>query len=64
MTKKGHVETHKRLHKSLEELVADYITCTGKHLSDSTIMDLMSWSAKQTVLPDIPAGLAYEEETK
>ena len=47
-----HIQRHKELHQSLDELVADFITHTGKTPSRSTVMDLMKWSYEQTISPD------------
>ena len=47
MSLEEHITRHKELHQKLDELIADYVTCTGKSLSDSSIMDLLIWSYKQ-----------------
>ena len=52
MTKSEHIEAHKRLHRLLDELIADFIFHSGKLLSRTTILDLMIWSHKQTSTPD------------
>lgn len=52
MTNEEHRERHKFLHPLLDELVADYLTHhKGRRLSNSTIMDLLQWSSKQTENP-------------
>jgi len=51
MTKEEHIETHKKLHKSLDELVADFISHTEKIPSKTTILELLEWSYKQTIDP-------------
>jgi len=38
----------------LDELVADFIRNTRNTLSNTSVMDLMSWSFQQTVDPDEP----------
>jgi hypothetical protein len=48
---KDHEARHKQLHEMLDELIADYITHTGKRLSNSTVMELMQWSAAQVEHP-------------
>ena len=45
-----HKDRHLILHKMLDELVADYISQSGRSLS-STIMDLIYWSFDQTQNP-------------
>lgn len=51
MTKKEHTDKHIKLHQKLDELIADYISCTNKTLSESSIMDLIQWSYEQTRNP-------------
>jgi hypothetical protein len=51
MTKQQHKARHQRLHQELDELVADWITHTGKLPSRATVLDLMQWSAQQTERP-------------
>jgi len=52
MTKAKHKQRHKLLHKYLDELVADWIDHNkDKMLSKTTIMELLGWSAKQTLNP-------------
>jgi len=51
MELKKHIERHKELHKHLDELIADYIGCTKKNLTDTTLMEFMEWSYKQTLKP-------------
>ena len=48
LTQKDHKERHIELHKELDELIADYITVTGKRISNSTILELVQWSSQQT----------------
>jgi len=50
MTKKEHIKRHKELHKALDELFADFITYT-KGRTESTILELIKWSHKQTENP-------------
>lgn len=56
LTRVEHIARHEVLHKNLDELVADYVTHTGKRLSDSTIMDLIQWSYQQTQNPTESEG--------
>jgi hypothetical protein len=51
LTKEEHLEIHKKLHKALDELVADYISLTGRTLSESSIIDLIHWSFEQSINP-------------
>lgn len=51
MTRKEHIEHHLRLHKALDELVADYIAHTKMLPSNSTVIDLIRWSFEQTEDP-------------
>ena len=46
-----HIKRHELLHKSLDELLADFIAHTGKLPSQTTILELTSWSYKQTKDP-------------
>lgn len=51
MSKGEHKERHILLHKHLDELIADYITHTGKTPSTSTLMEFLTWSYEQTQNP-------------
>jgi len=46
-----HKKRHLDLHASLDELVADMITHTKKRLGSTTVLELISWSKKQTLNP-------------
>lgn len=46
-----HKERHKLLHKHLDELLVDWITHTGKLLSNSTVLELLEWAHEQTENP-------------
>ena len=46
-----HKKRHIELHKSLDELSADFIRHTGKRPSQTTIIELMKWSYEQTQKP-------------
>jgi len=48
LTKVQHKKRHIKLHKCLDELMADYIDETGKLPSNTTVMELMNWSFLQT----------------
>lgn len=47
MTKEEHLNRHRQLHVSLDELFADSIT-HARLRTKNTIYDLISWSYKQT----------------
>lgn len=51
MTNEEHIKRHKELHKSLDELVADYIDHTDSTLSETNLMDFVQWSARETENP-------------
>ena len=53
MTKTEHIELHKKLHKSLDCLLADFLTETScqEKLQDTSIMRLTTWSYQQTIDP-------------
>ena len=53
MTKEEHIKRHKKLHRALDELSADFMAKTGNLCSNSTIMDLMKWSHAQTIETDV-----------
>jgi len=48
MKKSEHLERHRKLHRGLDELAADWITKTNGMLSQATILDLINWSFDQT----------------
>ena len=47
MTEQEHRECHAKLHKSLDELVAEFIASTGNMPSSTTVTELMEWSYQQ-----------------
>lgn len=51
MTKDEHIVKHKELHDSLDILVADMITHTEMFPSQITVLELITWSAAQTLDP-------------
>ena len=54
-----HRQHHEELHQALDELAADWAAHQpmGKMFSNSTIMELMEWSYRQTKNPEpIPEG--------
>jgi len=48
-----HQERHAQLHKSFDELVADFIDQTGKLPTKTSIYELMVWSHEQTIKPSV-----------
>ncbi len=54
MTIEEHKARHVKLHQSLDELVADWITNSGVDMplpSEHTIYELIEWSHSQTLNP-------------
>jgi len=51
MTREQHRARHGELHKMLDELVADWIAHTGRRSGQGTVLELMEWSATQTIEP-------------
>ena len=52
ITKGEHRKVHEDLHKSLDQLVADFLTHNRTKLpTDTTVMELMEWSHLQTKNP-------------
>lgn len=62
MTKEQHREAHKKLHESLDMLIADFINHTGKLPSKTTCMELMEWAHKQTIDPTPTPGTKHDDE--
>ena len=46
-----HRKRHQKLHKALDELLADFLTHTGKLPSKTSTLELAAWSNKQTIKP-------------
>lgn len=51
MTPQEHKKQHENLHRSLDELVADFIAHTEKLPSKTSVMELLTWSFQQTQNP-------------
>ncbi len=49
--RKKHIEDHVRLHKALDELIADWFHHVPEHGMGSTIISLAEWSNQQTIDP-------------
>ena len=61
LTKAEHIEIHKELHKSLDLLIADFISCTeagasGQGYTGQPIKVLLDWAYRQTLDPVLPFG--------
>ena len=57
---KEHVKRHKILHRHFDELLADFLSHNrGKLPSNTTTLELMEWSNKQTTNPEV-----YQNENK
>jgi hypothetical protein len=53
MTTEEHRERHKLLHEHFDELMADYLLHHKDKLpSNTTLMELMKWSHRQTIEPE------------
>lgn len=61
-TPRTHKQVHKELHHSLDLLMADYAVNTGKLFEESSILDLLTWSFRQTYHPDGKYDPHWEEE--
>ena len=51
MNKLQHKQRHIKLHRSLDELLADFFLHTKGLPSTTTLMELMRWSHEQTICP-------------
>ena len=52
ITPEKHKKRHEELHRALDELVADFIVCNAdKHPSNTTVLELVQWSHRQTIAP-------------
>lgn len=49
---KSHRDRHITLYKHLNELVVDWISCTSKLPSKTSILKLLKWAHKQSIKPD------------
>lgn len=47
----SHIKQHKKLHTALDMLVADFMLETKRLASDTTVLELMQWSAQQCQVP-------------
>ncbi len=54
MNKAEHIERHLYLHKALDELLADFIDCTSRLPSKTSVIELIEWSHQQTINPHEP----------
>lgn len=51
MTRENHIEAHKKLHISLDKLIACWIGTTGRMIEGTDLMEFMKWSYSQTETP-------------
>ena len=51
MNTEEHKQRHIELHKSLDELMGDFVADTGRMLSQTNMLDFLNWSYQQTVFP-------------
>jgi hypothetical protein len=51
LTPEQHRERHVALHRSLDELLADFIGHTGSLPSQTTLTEFLTWSHSQTLDP-------------
>ncbi len=51
MNKNEHIRRHIKLHNSLDELLADFLTHTNKWPSKTTVTEFVEWSHPQKVNP-------------
>ena len=49
---RAHKKRHVKLHKYFEELLADYIEHHKEPFDETTTMDLLKWSRRQTINPE------------
>lgn len=56
MDEQEHLKRHQELHRSLDELLADWITQKEIIPSQATVLELITWSHQQTQKPDHLAG--------
>jgi len=62
MTRTEHIERHILLHEHFDELLADFITHTGKLPTKTSLTEFISWAFQQTIEPDLKPGEEYESE--
>ena len=61
MTKQTHIDIHKKLHEALDQLVADAIMENNDFRpSTMTVMELITWSHKQTLDPSDVQGFCSD----
>lgn len=44
-------DLHNELHQSLDKLIACFVSQTERHLTETTVMELMEWSYTMLVNP-------------
>ncbi len=62
MNFKEHCERHRQLHAALDELSADFLSHNKtKNLSDTSILELVMWSAAQQYQPTEQGEMGSDE---
>jgi hypothetical protein len=56
-----HRRHHVELHNGLDDLLADFISHTGKLPAKTSILELLKWSYKQTEDPDEPMNKSIND---
>jgi hypothetical protein len=56
MNKEDHIKRHQRLHKALDELLADFISHTERLPSKTSVVELLEWSFAQIQNPTEKGG--------
>lgn len=57
-----HKARHEKLHRALDELVADFIDHTSRLPSKTNLIELMDWAYLQTVRPTEKEGGETDEK--
>ena len=56
MNKQEHKKIHEELHTALDMLITDFLYHTRKLLGETSILEFMDWSHRQTVSPQTKKG--------
>jgi hypothetical protein len=63
VTTDEHRRRHIELHRALDELMCDFMAQTMRVPSDTTVGELLQWSASQASAPTEPTTLTGEIQT-